>query len=88
MERIIEPSVAVQYTPRGIVMRIKEPFNCSCVLHVNFPLFVKQVTVCPSLLQERERDCLRVVLCYKRLFTKACIGCKRFFLKERKNVMF
>ena len=24
----------------------------------------------------------------KRLFTKACMGCKRFFLKERKNVMF
>ena len=22
------------------------------------------------------------------LFTKACMGCKRFFLKERKNVMF
>ena len=26
--------------------------------------------------------------CYKRLFTKACMGCKRFSLKERKNVMF
>ena len=36
-----------------------------------------------SLLQECGRDsCLRVVLCYKQLFTKACIGCKRFFLKE------
>ena len=23
-----------------------------------------------------------------RLFTKSCMGCKRFFLKERKNVMF
>ena len=31
---------------------------------------------------------LLAVLCYKRLFTKACMGCKRFFLKERKNVMF
>ena len=35
-----------------------------------------------------ERDsCLRAV-CYKRLFTKDCMGCKRFFLKVRKNVMF
>ena len=31
---------------------------------------------------------LRAVLCYKRLFIKACMGCKQFFLKERKNVMF
>ena len=50
---------------------------------------VKQITGGPSSLQERWRDsCLRAVLCYKRLFTKACMGCKRFFLKERKNVMF
>ena len=43
----------------------------------------------PSSLHERGRDsCLRAVLCYKRLFTKACMGCKRFFLKERRNVMF
>ena len=43
----------------------------------------------PNSLHERGRDsCLRAVLCYKRLFTKACMGCKRFFLKERKNVMF
>ena len=48
-----------------------------------------QYTGGPSSLQERGRDsCLRVVLCYKRLFTRACMGCKRFFLKERKNVMF
>ena len=48
-----------------------------------------QNTGAPSSLQERGRDsCLRAVLCYKRLFTKACMGCKRFFLKERKNVMF
>ena len=40
----------------------------------------------PSSLYERGRDsCLRAVLCYKRLFTKACMGCKRFFLKERKK---
>ena len=26
--------------------------------------------------------------CYKQLFTKVCMGCKRFFLKERKNVFF
>ena len=24
---------------------------------------------------------------YKRLFTKVCMGCKLFFLKERKNVL-
>ena len=43
----------------------------------------------PSSLQERGRDsCLLAVLCYKQLLTKACMGCKRFFLKERKNVMF
>ena len=48
-----------------------------------------QSTGGPSSLHERGRDsCLRAVLCYKRLFTKACMGCKRFFLKERKNVMF
>ena len=42
-----------------------------------------------SSLKERGRDsCLREVLCYKRLFTKACMWYKRFFLKEGKNVMF
>ena len=47
------------------------------------------ITGGPSSLHERGRDsCLRAVLCYKRLFTKACMGCKRFFLKERKNVTF
>ena len=30
-----------------------------------------------------ERCCV-----YKRLCTHACMGCKQFFLKERKNVMF
>ena len=49
---------------------------------------VKQITGGPSSLQHRWRDsCLRAVLCYKRLFTKTCMGCTRFFLKERKNVM-
>ena len=43
----------------------------------------------PSSLHERARDfCLQAVLCYKRLFTKVCMGCKRFFLKERKNDFF
>ena len=43
----------------------------------------------PSSFHERGRDsCLRAVLCYKRLFTKVCTGCKRFFLKVRKNVIF
>jgi len=42
-----------------------------------------------SLLQECGRDsCLRAVLCYKQLNTKACMGCKWFILKERKNGMF
>ena len=30
---------------------------------------------------------LSAVLCYKRLFTKACMECKGFFLKSEKNVM-
>ena len=44
----------------------------------------------PNSLHERGRDScyLRAVLCYKRLFTKDCMGCKQFILKERKNVMF
>ena len=44
----------------------------------------------PNSLHERGRDScyLRAVLCYKRLFTKACMGCKQFILKEGKNVMF
>ena len=36
--RILQISVAVQYTPRGIVMQIKQPFNCS-VLHVSLAPF-------------------------------------------------
>ena len=46
---------------------------------------LNQTTGSPSSLKE---SCLWAVLCYKRLLTKACMGCKRFFLKERKNVMF
>ena len=43
----------------------------------------------PSSLQEGGRDSsLRAVLCYERIFTKACMGCKRFFLKERKKSCF
>ena len=58
----------------------------SCVVHG--PIYGRFITGGPSLLQERGRDsCLRVVLCYKRLFTKACMGCQQFFLKKRKNVM-
>ena len=50
---------------------------------------VWNATGSPSSLQERGRDsCLPAVLGYKRLFTKAYMGCKWFFLKERKNVMF
>ena len=48
-----------------------------------------QSTGGPNSLHERGRDsCLRAVLCYKRLFTTASMRCKRFLLKERKNVMF
>ena len=51
--------------------------------------FPRPITGDPSSLQERGRDsCLQGVLSYKRLFTKACMGYKRFFLTERKNVMF
>ena len=54
-----------------------------------FFFIVNYITGGPSSIQERGRDsCLRAVLCYKRLFTKACMGCKRFFLKERKHDMF
>ena len=43
----------------------------------------------PSSSHERGRDsCLRAVLYYKRLLTKVCMGCKRFFLEELKNVIF
>ena len=31
---------------------------------------------------------LLAVLCYKRLFTKACMECKRFFLKKKKCYVF
>ena len=31
---------------------------------------------------------LAVLYCYKRLFTTACMGCKRFFLKNKKKAMF
>ena len=57
----------------------------------NFPKIMRTIhtTGGPSSLHERGRDsCLPAVLCYKRLFTKVCMGCKRFFLKERKNDFF
>ena len=39
------------------------------------PSFVSEHTGGPNSLHERGHDsCLRAVLCYKRLFTKACIG--------------
>ena len=44
LARIIQLSLAVQYTPRGIVMRIKQPFYCS-VLRVNFLLFVMHLSI-------------------------------------------
>ena len=67
--------------------------NCPLMqAHFLWPLLKCKALHCtgsPSSLHERGRDsCLQAVLCYKRLFTKACMGCKRFFLKERKNVMF
>ena len=59
------------------------------ILQLHHPILFVPITGGPNSLHERGRDsCLRAVLCYKRLFTKACMGCKRFFLKERKNVMF
>ena len=62
-----------------MVFSSKETPNTSAVMN----------TGGPSSPQERGRDsCLQAVLCYKRLFAKACVGCKRFFLKARKNVMF
>ena len=65
----------------GLSLRFRY-FQCPSVIE-------SRTTGRPSSRQERGRDsCLRAVLCYKRLFTKACIECKRFFLKKRKNVMF
>ena len=47
------------------------------------------ITGGPSSLQERGRDsCLQAMLCYKRLFRKACMGCKLFLLKEGKDYVF
>ena len=55
------------------------------LVHANF----NRITGGPgSLLESRRGSCLQAVLCYKRLFTKVCMGCKRFVLKERKNFMF
>ena len=31
---------------------------------------------------------LACLMCYKRLFTKACVERKRFFLEKKRNVMF
>ena len=56
---------------------------------ISLVCFACSFTGGPSSLQERRRDsCLRAALCYKRLFTKACMGCKRFFLKEREMLCF
>ena len=63
----------------------------SLMVTLSFPAYFSTywITGSPSSLHERGRDSfLRAVLCYERLFTKVCMGCKRFFLKERKNVMF
>ena len=55
------------------------------LVHANF----NRITGGPGSPVERRRgSCLQAVLCYKRLFTKVCMGCKRFVLKERKNFMF
>ena len=72
------------FSPSGAVLSaiLRDEYLTSAVR-------TKEGTGGPSSLHERGRDsCLRVVLCYKRLFTKVCMGCFRFILKERKNVMF
>ena len=62
------------------------------IFHIFVCNFSREISVgrntgCPSSLQELGRDsCLRALLCYKWLFTKAYMGCKRFFLKEGKSV--
>ena len=61
----------------------------SFFLKLDLPIILYRNTGGPSSLQEPGRDSyLLAVLCYKRLFTKAYIGCKRGFFKERNNVMF
>ena len=67
-----------------------QSMNHCLIRRPKFTLLVRYVNDRrPSSLLERGRDSrLRAVLFYKLLFTKAFMGCKRFFLKERKNVMF
>ena len=68
--------------------RLPENFSILCSLPSKQLLLHTQAAQAQ---QGRGRDsCLRAVLCCKRIFTslKACMECKRFFLKERKNVMF
>ena len=51
-----------------------------------YPSMAIMPTGSPSSLHERGRDsCLQAVLCYKLLFTKACMGCKTVFLKREKK---
>ena len=51
------------------------------LVHANF----NRITGGPgSLLERRRGSCLQAVLCYKRLFTKVCMGCKRLVLREKK----
>ena len=60
----------------------------SFFLKLDLPIFLYRNTGGPSSLQEPERDsCLRAVLCYKRLFTKAYMGCKRFFFLKREKML-
>ena len=84
----------------GIVDRIKInselllPFSESelshtfCKLHVKFMSVLFILAAIAHVWINLHRQHIMSVLCYKRLFTKACMGCKRFFLKARKNVMF
>ena len=87
--------VLLQIGTRRINIRMRWCAPLTSVTYLQTFLLIRQynlpwqATGGPSSSHERGRDsCLRAVLCYKRLFIKACMGCKRFFLKERKNVMF
>ena len=76
----------------------KPAINCTSPIPTN-TLSIQSKQPPPNFLPRHRRpklitwtrtcSCLRAVVCYKQLFTaEACMGCKRSFLKERKNVLF
>ena len=64
--------IVSEFKCNKLAEKMISPFECASVA-------AKVVTGEPRSLHEHGRDsCLRAVLCYKRLFTKFCMGCKKF----------